>query len=78
MTSELPRCASCRIRVDVGQNVVFRADGRVHHVECPVVLCTVCSRSIRPDEPIRRDGDGLIHSNCWVRRYRTEQRTGAC
>jgi hypothetical protein len=63
------------VHIEVGQNVVFRADGRVHHAECPPVQCVVCARSIRPDEPIRRDGDGLVHSSCWVRRYRLEQRT---
>ena len=64
----------CRVHVRVGQSIVFRDDGRVNHVACPPVLCAVCSGSIRPDEPIRRDGDGLVHSHCWVRRYRTEQR----
>ena len=64
----------CRVHVLVGQSIVFRDDGRVNHVACPPVLCAVCSASIRPDEPIRRDGDGLVHSHCWVRRYRTEQR----
>ena len=64
----------CRVHVRVGQSIVFRDDGRVNHVACPAVLCAVCSGSIRPDEPIRRDGDGLVHSHCWVRRYRTEQR----
>ena len=44
------------------------------HAECPPVICSVCSRSIRPDEPIRRDGEQLVHGNCWVRRYRTQRR----
>ena len=38
-------------------------------------MCSVCSRSIRPDEPIRRDGESLVHGNCWVRRYRIQRRT---
>jgi hypothetical protein len=74
MAVEFPRCAVCRVHVQAGQNVVFRPDGRVSHVACPPVICSVCSRSIRPDEPIRRDGEGLVHGNCWVRRYRTERR----
>ena len=74
MAVEFPRCAVCRVYVHAGENVVFRPDGRVSHVSCPPVICSVCSRSIRPDEPIRRDGEGLVHGNCWVRRYRTERR----
>jgi hypothetical protein len=62
------------VHVQVGQSVVFRKDGRVSHAECPPVICPVCSRTIRPEEPIRRDGDGLVHGNCWVRRYRTQRR----
>ena len=74
MTVEFPRCAVCRMHVQAGENVVFRTDGRVTHLECPPVICSVCSRSIRPDEPIRRDGESLVHGNCWVRRYRTQRR----
>ena len=74
MAVEFPRCALCRVHVHAGENVVFRPDGRVSHVSCPPVICSVCSRSIRPDEPIRRDGERLVHGNCWVRRYRTERR----
>jgi hypothetical protein len=62
------------MHVQAGENVVFRRDGRVTHLECPPVICSVCSRSIRPDEPIRRDGESLVHGNCWVRRYRTQRR----
>ena len=53
---------------------MFRTDGRVSHADCPPVMCSVCSRSIRPDEPIRRDGEQLVHGNCWVCRYRTQRR----
>jgi hypothetical protein len=52
----------------------FSPDGRAHHVECPPVVCPVCSRTIAPNTPIRRDGEDLVHGNCWIRRYR--QRIG--
>ena len=60
MPIELPRCAACRVTVQVGQNVVFRADGRIQHAECPPVICPVCDREIRPPTPIRRDGDQIV------------------
>jgi len=68
--AEFPRCAICRVVVEPGQNVVFRSDGRVAHVECPEVLCPVCTHEIRPGEPIRRNGEEMLHGNCWVKRYR--------
>jgi len=27
------------VRIEVGQNMVFRPDGRVQHVECEPVVC---------------------------------------
>jgi hypothetical protein len=69
-TPELPRCAVCRVSIKVGVNVRFRSAGRVEHVDCPEVICPVCTRSIAPSAPIRRDGEQLLHSNCWTRRYR--------
>ena len=53
------------------QNVVFRVDGRVRHFDCPPVICPVCTRSVRPDDPIRRDERQIVHGNCWIRRHRT-------
>jgi hypothetical protein len=70
MAAELPRCAVCRVTVDVGATVTFRRDGRVQHVNCPPVMCPVCSTEISPNTPIRRDGNALLHGNCWVRRAR--------
>lgn len=64
----LPRCVTCRTSIRPGQNVVFRQDGRVEHVACPDVVCAVCNRAIKRDEPIRRDGDALLHAYCWWRR----------
>ena len=68
MTAALPRCAVCRVAVQPGQNVVFRTDGRVAHVGCPELVCPVCSRPVAPEEPIRHDGDELVHGNCWMKR----------
>ncbi len=68
--AELPRCASCRVTIEPGENVMFRTDGRVSHVECREVVCPVCARNIRPGEPIRRNGDEMLHGNCWVKRQR--------
>jgi hypothetical protein len=34
------------------------------------VTCPICSVEISPDTPVRRDGDALVHSNCWMRRFR--------
>ena len=68
--AELPRCASCRITIEPGENVTFRTDGRVSHVECPEVVCPVCARQILPGDPIRRNGEEMLHGNCWVKRHR--------
>ena len=72
--NELPRCAVCRVTIEVGQPVVFRQDGRVQHTECPRVICPVCTRDVRPHDPIRRDGDHVLHGNCWTRRFRAAAR----
>jgi hypothetical protein len=69
--AEFPRCALCRVTIQAGTSVVFREDGRVAHVDCPEVVCPVCTRHISPGDPIRRDGDTLLHGNCWLKRHRT-------
>jgi hypothetical protein len=74
VAAELPRCAICRVTVKPGENVIFRGDGRVHHAVCPEVVCPVCTRAIKPNDPIRRDGDLLVHGNCWLRRMRSMPR----
>jgi hypothetical protein len=74
MAAELPRCAVCRVTIQVGQNVVFREDGRVNHVECPPVFCPECGRAISPRDPIRREGEQMLHGNCWVKRFRSTAR----
>ena len=70
MAAELPRCAVCRTKIEPGVPVMFRNDGRVEHATCPKVFCSVCAGEIIPHQPIRRDGDSLIHGNCWLRRER--------
>jgi hypothetical protein len=74
MVALLPRCACCRVTIEPGEAVLFRADGRVVHSVCPDVMCPVCSRSIAPGCPIRRDGEQLIHANCWLKRFRASAR----
>jgi LIM domain len=74
MVALLPRCARCRVTIEPGHVVLFRIDGRVVHPACPDVRCAVCSRSISPDCPIRRDGEQLIHGNCWLKRFRASAR----
>lgn len=72
MTVELPRCVVCRVTVMVEQQIIFRPDGRVQHCECPPVTCPVCARGIRPHGPIRRDGEQILHGNCWPKRFRAD------
>jgi hypothetical protein len=74
MAAEFPLCSVCRSRIQPGDNVVFSADSRVHHLSCPKVLCPLCSLEILPQQPIRRDREVLVHGNCWARRQ--EQSTG--
>ena len=77
MSPDLPRCAVCRVTIQIGQSVVFREDGRVNHSVCLPVICPVCDHSIAPHEPIRRDGEQMMHGNCWVRRYRQAENNRA-
>jgi len=67
---ELPRCVVCRVAIEAGQNVQFRTDGRVAHVDCPEVTCPVCTRKIFPGDPIRRNREEMLHGNCWLKRHR--------
>ena len=67
MAAELPRCAICRVSLQPGQHAVFRDDGRVQHSVCPPVTCPACGAPVKAGEPIRRDGDNLLHGNCWRR-----------
>lgn len=75
--ADLPRCAVCRVTISPGENVIFRTDGRVQHAVCPEVRCAVCSRPVQPEDPIRRDGEALLHGNCWLKRHRSGAPTTA-
>jgi hypothetical protein len=77
VASTFPRCIHCRVKIDPGVKVVFQDDGRVHHVECPRVTCSECSRDIVRDTPIRRQGEMLFHSTCWMKRLRARLCAGA-
>jgi hypothetical protein len=72
--TEFPRCAVCRVTISPGETVQFRPDGRTVHAECPKVVCPVCAGVVLPSTPIRRDGEAILHSNCWMRRHRRAQR----
>jgi hypothetical protein len=75
MSVELPRCSLCRIRIEAGVGAVFGANGKIQHAECPKVVCPVCAREICARDLVRRDGETMVHVNCWIRRVRTEERT---
>ena len=70
VAADFPRCSACRVTILPGMDTVFSADGRVHHLNCPQVICPVCSCEILPGAPIRRDGEAIVHGHCWMRRYR--------
>ena len=74
MAVELPRCAVCRATVQAGEPLRFRADARVEHVECPVLLCPVCGGKIFPGDPIRRNGHAMLHGKCWLKHFRSVTR----
>jgi hypothetical protein len=72
---EFPRCAVCRVSIEVGQNVRYREDGRVSHSECPPLSCPICERSIESWQPIRRNPEGRpVHGNCWTGLLRRQEK----
>jgi hypothetical protein len=72
--ANFPRCAECRVTIQPREVLVLRQDGRVQHANCPLVSCPVCAGPIRPGEPIRRDGEQMLHGNCWVRWFETARK----
>jgi hypothetical protein len=49
MQAQLPHCAGCGLPIRPGANVVFRVDGRVHHVAClPVTSASSRASAITP------------------------------
>ena len=77
MVPELPRCSMCRVKIQVGENLIFRPDGRVQHTNCPPVTCPGCGFAVLPRQPIRREGETMLHSNCWIKRLRAAGPTRA-
>ena len=70
----LPRCARCRTAVAVGQNVMFRPDGRVEHAACPPITCPSCQERVFTGDAVRRNGEALLHLRCWMRIRRQANR----
>ena len=70
MGFDFPHCTRCRVTVAPGQNIVFREDGRVEHVQCPAVVCPACQRPILLGQSMRRSGGELLHGSCWIKRRR--------
>jgi hypothetical protein len=75
MAFEFPRCSMCRVTIQSGEPVIFGRDGRVQHTTCPTVTCPTCGLAILPAQPIRRDGETMLHGNCWAKHYRALRRT---
>jgi hypothetical protein len=59
-----PTCDVCLMRIGVNQAVVYRGDGRLEHVDCPVVRCIRCLRPVQGGEATRRIGDDVVHLTC--------------
>jgi hypothetical protein len=59
-----PTCDICLMRVQANQRVIFRSDGRMEHVECPVMRCIRCLRPVQADESTERIGGDVVHRHC--------------
>jgi hypothetical protein len=86
LRSGVARCALCRQPIAARQNLLFRADGQVEHVRCPVtarkplarraptavaeLICLACGKPIEPPQSLVREGDTLLHASCFVDRAR--------
>jgi hypothetical protein len=66
-------CARCGLRVAPRKDFVFRVDGRIEHVKCPVPaqkppaidpICPACSTPIRPTDCVAKDGEKVVHVRC--------------
>jgi len=58
-------CALCGLRIAPRKDFVFRVDGRIEHVKCPVpapkppnrdAICPACSMPIRPTDSVAKEG----------------------
>jgi hypothetical protein len=79
-------CALCRKAIAAGQNVVIQTDGQVAHVTClaatwkplsrlipepkPDPTCEACSQPIRPTQSIIKNGNAVLHVDCYLAKRR--------
>lgn len=59
-----PTCDLCLMPVLAGQPVVYQDDGRLEHVECPLVRCIRCLLPVRAGEARRWIGEDVLHVIC--------------
>jgi hypothetical protein len=59
-----PTCDLCLMRIRVEQPVVFRDNGHLEHIECPVAICVRCLRPLQAGDSTRRIGDDVAHRMC--------------
>jgi len=59
-----PTCDTCLMPVAANQPVLYREDGRLEHVQCPLVRCIRCLHAVHAGEVTRRIGDDVMHLAC--------------
>jgi hypothetical protein len=63
-------CVRCGLRIAPRKDFVFRIDGRIEHVKCPVPapapdpICPACSKPIRPVDSVAKNGEQIVHIRC--------------
>jgi hypothetical protein len=86
LQGDVGRCALCQQPIAARQNLLFRVDGQVEHVRCPMparkplarrapapgaeLICLACGKPIEPPQSIVREGGALLHAGCFVDRPR--------
>jgi hypothetical protein len=86
LRDDVARCALCQQSIAARQNLLFRVDGQVEHVRCPMpgrkplarraprpaaeLICLACGEPIEPPQSIVREGGALLHAGCFVDRPR--------
>jgi hypothetical protein len=77
MENEIVNCARCGLRIAPKKDFVFRVDGSIEHVKCPVPaqkplapdpICPACSRLIRPIDSVAKEGEKMVHVRCLTAR----------
>jgi ribosomal protein L24E len=65
MATATTLCSICGYRIEPGQTGVLDVEGRVHHLRCePPLTCAGCGAAIAASDPLRREGDELLHAHC--------------